>query len=75
MVVNQKGSGANGIVARVIKIIRSLGHNTLILRSDQEPAMKDMQEEVREQRIRDLSEISNRISGEMDAGAPERWTG
>ena len=53
----KKGSGADGVVKRVTEIIDELGHPKIILRSDQEPAMKELASELRNERESKLEEI------------------
>ena len=65
MVVDRKGSGATGIVKRVVKFINSLGYHSIILRSDQEPAIKDLDQEVREARAKDFIEINDGVRNNM----------
>ena len=40
LAVSQKGSSAEYIVQRVTSILDEIGHNKIILRSDQEPAIQ-----------------------------------
>ena len=44
---SEKGSSSSLIVERVIKIVSAIGSSTIVIKSDQEFAIKDVQNEVR----------------------------
>ena len=48
--VSKKGVSHDWIIGRVIKDIESLGYGKIILKCDQEPALVDLQEAIKEQR-------------------------
>ena len=47
---SKKGSAADNVVDRITSILDEMGHNKLILRSDQEPAIQELGTELREER-------------------------
>ena len=53
-VVEQKGVGDGRLIERIVKNLDALGYGRIIIKSDQEPAMKDLTEEVREKRWADM---------------------
>ena len=64
--VSMKGSGAEYIVKRVTSILDEMGHNKIILRSDQEPAIQDLGDELREERRTQLEAILGEVSEKRD---------
>ena len=68
MVVNKKGAGSKGIIEKVTKIVKSFVYHTCILRTDQEPAMKEMQEELRKTKSEDLKFIPDGVKSCVEEG-------
>ena len=53
-VVEQKGIGDGRLIEKIVKNLDALGYGRIVIKSDQEPAMKDLTEEVRERRWADM---------------------
>ena len=66
-VVEQKGVGDGRLIERIVKNIDGLGYGRIIVKSDQEPAMKDLTEEVREKRWADMHGLMAAVKVMRDA--------
>ena len=53
------------VVKRVVEIINSVGSPKIIIKSDQEPAIVDLQKEVRKELWDEILEISSMCSSEL----------
>jgi hypothetical protein len=52
--VTQKGASDPWIVGKIVEDIDALGYGRVVIKSDQEPAIKDLQKEVKQQRWDEL---------------------
>ena len=59
MMVPRKG-GMKMVAWRVADIIGELGYEKVILKSDQEPAIVELQEQVKQERCKQIGEISKK---------------
>ena len=60
MVACRKG-GVKHVAAKVAEVIGNLGYEKVVLKSDQEPAIVDLQTQVKSMRWKQLEEISKNI--------------
>ena len=71
-VCESKGSESKGLVDQVVEDINKLGHTKVILKTDQEPAIRDVQRAVRDKR-RQATILENSPVGESQSnGRVER---
>ena len=59
--VVQKGSSSSLVVERVLKIVAAIGSSTIVIKSDQEHAIKDVQNEVKKRLWKDKNALIERI--------------
>ena len=59
--VIRKGSQTTYITQRVAKIISSLGYRDVVIKCDQEPAIKDLQRDIREEVWKELKQAAEDI--------------
>ena len=63
--VLRKGSQTTYITQRVAKIIGSLGYRDIVIKCDQEPAIKDLQKEIRQEMWKELKQAAQDIREEL----------
>jgi hypothetical protein len=66
--VMQKGVGDGVIVDKIVDDIDSLGYGRIVIKSDQEPAIKDLQKEVRQRRWDELQMLMSTIKEKRGTG-------
>ena len=66
-IVDQKGVGDGHLVERVVKDIDSMGYGRITVKSDQEPAIKDLTRELREQRWEDMHGLTAAVKSMRSA--------
>eukprot|EP00973_Karenia_brevis_P064001 8893993-Karenia_brevis.AAC.1 len=62
--VIRKGSQTTYISQRISKILSLLGYKELVLKCDQEPAMKDLQRDIREKMWQELRDAAKEVKEE-----------
>ena len=60
--VDRKGSTASNVISRVLKWFDELGYNKVILKTDQEPAIKEFTSEARIERTQLLTALIEEIN-------------
>ena len=66
--VTQKGVGDGWILERIVDDLDSLGYGRIVVKSDQEPAIKDLQKEVRQKRWEELQMLMKTIKDRRGVG-------
>jgi len=60
-IVDQKGIGDGHLIERIVQEVESLGYGRIAAKSDHEPAIKDLTQEVRERRWEDMHGLTAAI--------------
>ena len=64
--VTRKGTQKNNVVKQVLEIINSVGSPKVILKSDQEPAIIDLQKEIRKELWDEVLKLIEKIEEDDD---------